>query len=399
MPKINAPLTDKLIKSLKPKEKEYKKSDGKNLYLFVTPIGRKYFAFEFKSPITQKIRRMALGEYPTLSLAEARERKMELLKQIASGDDPLIIKTSSDTTLKSIAMEWLNIKATKVAKTTLDKQIIRLERHLFPFLGSKEINDITKADIISILRKIEKTGHFETMNRIYMLCSQIWRYAVGVDKVSHNIISDINYQYTFKSGKVKNFSTLTSHDDIKRLLIAVNNYNGDIKTKFALKLAIYTAVRPFNIRSARWDEFDFENGIWQISSEKMKMRETFTLPLSKQAIKLLNEYKSNTLPNDFLFPSIKNGKFMSENTLNLALRRMGFSKDEIVSHGFRAMFSTITNENAHIHGFSPDVIERCLAHKEKDKIREAYNRANYMPLMRGLMQWWADWLNNLECFE
>lgn len=396
MPKINPPLTDKAIKGLKPSNKKYKKSDGKNLYIFVEPSGRKFFAFEYKSPITAKIRRIVLGEYPILSLATARERKIELLKQIEDGIDPKNQKDEIVLNFKDVALEWMEIKASNVNKTTYDKELLRLEKHVFPYLGNRDITSIGALDIIDVLKKIEKSGIYETTNRVFMLLSQIYKYAVSTQKAKHNIIADINYQYTFKAAKVRNFPTLTKPDEIKGLLLGIDSYQGDIKTKVALKFAIYTAARPFNVRTARWDEINLKDQIWQISSQKMKMREYFEIPLSRQAIKLLNEYQEFAPKSNFLFPSVKSSvRCMSENTLNGALRRLGYTKDEIVSHGFRAMFSTVANENAHIHGFSVDVIERCLAHKEKNKVRDAYNRASYLSQMRRLMQWWADYLDQL----
>lgn len=397
MPKINAPLSDTAIKALKPKDKIYKKSDGKNLFIFVEPSGRKFFAFEYKSPVTNKIRRIALGNYPDLSLANARVKRQELMAGIIDGNDPIISKNSHKNTLNEVALKWLEIKSATIVQSYYKKQIITFKKHVSPYLGNYPINEIKATQVIDMLKIIEKNGNFETIKRVFMLLNQIYKYALTYQLTAHNIIADINFKYAFKSAKVKNYPTITDENEIRNLLIAINEYNGELKTKVALKLAIYTAMRPFNIRHASWDEFDLEAKIWSVKALKMKMKEAFVLPLSDSVVRMLKEYKQMSLNDSgYLFCSaLSKDRAMSENTLNTALRRLGYSKDEIVSHGFRAMFSTIANEKRDEHKQSIDIIERCLAHKDKDKVRAAYNRATNLIQMRELMQWWADFLDGL----
>ena len=397
MPKINPPLTDTAIKALKPKDKIYKKSDGQNLFIFIEPGGRKFFALEYKSPLTQKMRRMALGNYPDLSLLAAREKRRELAAQILDGVDPLVSKRSEKSTLNEIAAKWLDIKSANISPGYLKKQNLIFNKHVAPYLGDRPLEGIKAAEIIDVLKIIEKAGNLETIKRVFILLNQIFRYAVTYEITSHNIVADINFKYAFKTAKPKNFPTITDENEMRALLAAVDGYSGDIKTKVALKLAIYTAVRPFNVRAAQWDEFDLSAKIWTIKADKMKMKEAFRLPLADAVVKLPKDYvKICGSADGYLFPSaLAKSRPMSENTLNTALRRMGYGKDEIVSHGFRAMFSTIANEKRSEHGLHADIIERCLAHKDKDKVREAYNRAENLADMRRLMQWWAEFLDGL----
>lgn len=395
MPKIPKPLSDMEIRALKPKDKIYKKCDGRGLYVFINPDGRKYFALEYKSPIDQKIKRINLGDYPRYTLAMARDERFKMDQKIRDGID-IKIKTKRDeeANFKAIAQKWLDIKSTSVSQDTIEKSARRLERYIYPYFENLDIRDISVDDVIGVLKKVEEAGALETTKRVYSLLNQIWKSAYNI--APSNIIANINYKFTFKKAKDRNFATLTKKADIKALWQGCDEYNGDVRTKYALKLAILTALRPFNIRSMRWEYIDFEREIIKIPATDMKMRDEFTLPLSKQAANLLREYQGLRLGKIYLFSSLQSeDRYMSENTLNVALRRMGFSKDEIVSHGFRAMFSTICNEYIDEHGLNFDIIEKCLAHKGNNKIRNTYNHAGNLTQMRKLMQWWADFLDKL----
>lgn len=395
MPKIPKPLSDMEIRALKPKDKIYKKCDGRGLYVFINPDGRKYFALEYKSPIDQKIKRINLGDYPRYTLAMARDERFKMDQKIRDGID-IKIKTKRDeeANFKAIAQKWLDIKSTSVSQDTIEKGTRRLERYIYPYFENLDIRDISADDVIGVLKKVEDMGTLETTKRIYSLLNQIWKSAYNI--APNNIIANINYKFTFKKAKERNFATLTRKADIKALWQGCDEYNGDVRTKYALKLAILTALRPFNIRSMRWEYIDFDRETLKIPAGDMKMRDEFTLPLSKQAVNLLREYQGLRLGQIYLFSALQSeDRYMSENTLNVALRRMGFSKDEIVSHGFRAMFSTICNEYIDEHGLNFDIIEKCLAHKGTNKIRNTYNHAGNLTQMRKLMQWWADFLDSL----
>ena len=398
MPKINPPLSDAAIKALKPKDKTYKKSDGQNLFIFIEPAGRKFFALEYKSPLTLKMRRMALGNYPLLTLAKARELKTELLRLVKDGIDPIVAKNGdASRNFERLAMEWIDKKSKIIKEVTTQIQIRNVQKYLFPYLGKRDISGICATEIIEILRKVEDGGRLSVVKKLFQFCAQLWRYAVANGKAPHNIMSDIDFKYTFKAEKKQNYPSLTKDSDLSALVFAVNEYSGEYKTKVALKLGLYSAARSFNIRAAQWSEFDFDKGLWSIDASKIKQeRRNFNLPISRQVKALLLEYRKFAPANDYLFfNNFSKTKYMSENTLNVALRRMGYTKDEIVFHGFRSSFSTICNENTHIHGYSEAIIEKCLAHKDANSVRAAYNRAENLSQMRGLMQWWADYLDGL----
>ena len=395
MPKIPKPLTDMEIRSLKAKDKIYKKSDGKGLYIFINPDGRKYFAIEYKSPIDKKIKRINLGDYPKFTLAMARDERFKIEQKTREGIDvKATAQKDEQANFKAIAQKWINIKSASVAKQTITRDIRLLEAHIYPYFGELDIRCISVDDVIVVLKRVENSGLLDNTRRLYSFLNQIWQSAYNI--TPNNIIASINYKFTFKKAKEKNYATLTRKSDIKALWQSCDEYKGDIRTKYALKLAILTALRPFNIRSMRWDYIDFDREIIKIPADDMKMRAEFTLPLSRQAMEILTEFKRLNLGEIYLFTSLQSkDRYMSENTLNVALRRMGFSKDEIVSHGFRAMFSTICNEYIDEHGLNFDIIEKCLAHKGTNKIRNTYNHAGNLTQMRKLMQWWADFLDSL----
>lgn len=395
MPRISKPLTDKEIKLLKPKEKIYKKGDGGGLYIFIEPSGRKYFALEYKSPIDKKIKRTNLGVYPEFTLAMAREERFKTQNKVRDGVDIKLEKiVDENSNFESLALRWLDIKAASVSADYIEKQKQLLNLHIFPKLRNKDIRSITTFEIIDVLKKVEKHGKYETVSRLFMLLNQIYKSAFFI---TPNIMQNINYRYTFKTSKKVHYPAFTKLEDIKRLMISINEYSGDIKTKFALKFIMLTALRPYNVRHASWSEINFKDETMEIGIEKMKTKEPFCLPLAKQSIELLKELENYKFQGEYIFPSYTSKtRVMSENTLNTALRRMGYSKDEMVSHGFRSIFSTIANENTHLHGQHYDVIERCLAHKERNEVRASYNRANYINQMRILIQWWADFLDNLD---
>lgn len=397
MPKINPPLTDAAIKKLKPKDKIYKKSDGQNLFIFIEPGGRKFFALEYKSPLTLKMRRMALGNYPLLTLAKARELRTDFLRQVNDGVDPINAKISDDSrNFERLAMEWIGKKSEIIKEWTVQNQTRNAQKYLFPYLGKRDISGIAAAEITEVLRKVEDGGSLSVVKKLFQFCGQLWRYAVASGKAPHNIIADIDFKYTFKAKKQQNYPALTADSDLRALVLAIDEYGGEHKTKVALKLGLYTAARSFNIRAAQWSEFDFDKEIWSIEAGKMKQDEVFKLPMSRQVKALLLEYRKFAGRSDYLFfNNFSKTKYMSENTLNVALRRMGYTKDEIVFHGFRSSFSTVCNENTHIHGYSEAIIEKCLAHKDANSVRAAYNRAANLSHMKGLMQWWADYLDGL----
>ncbi|MDR0579119.1 MAG: tyrosine-type recombinase/integrase [Campylobacteraceae bacterium] len=395
MPKISKPLSDKEIRALKPKDKVYRKSDGGNLFITINPAGRKYFEVEYKSPLINKIRRFTIGEYPTVSLKEAREKRDNIKKQLLQDIDPLI--ESKTKIFQDVANEWWVVKKSRITPEYFKRQCRYVEMYIYPFFKDKEIDKVTINDVMRAMESLQKRGVYETQKRTFLMTREIFAFAFQRGYVASNIMSSIDYSKNFILPNKKNYSTLTSVKDIKGLLLSIQEYQGGFLVKYALLLSIYTAQRPFNIRSAEWDEFDLEKALWTIPAQKMKMREKHIVPLSSQTIRIVKELKSFGVRGKYLFPSARSdGRQMSDNAINSALRRMGYTKDEIVAHGFRAMFSTICNEHRDEHGLTYDIIELCLAHKERNTIRSAYNHALNLKERTKLMQWWSDFLDRIK---
>lgn len=376
------PMTDKELKSLKPTDKIYRKSCSYcGLMVRVMPSGNKYFEFENKA---NKIR-LAIGEYGDISLNRAKEIAFDMLSRLKSGEN----LKNSGVTFGDLADRLLEIKSATLAPSSIKRDRILLQKP--KKLLNMDISKITTLDIIEAIKEFENGS--DTPKRLFNLISQVYKSA---NHITRNITTDINYKYTFKSVSKQNYPTLTKDRDIKALMIAIDEYNGYIATKYALKLAIYSAVRPFNARSAHWDEIDLKSKIWTIPANKMKMKREFELPLSTSLVRILNEYKELQGWGGYLFKSLKSDlRPISENTLNTALRRMGYTKDELVSHGFRAMFSTLAHENLEAHKQSSEIIERCLAHQDKNSVRAVYNRSKQIEYMRKVMQWWGEYLDRL----
>jgi integrase len=411
MPRKVVPLTDKAIKNAKSREKEYKLFDGGGLYLSIEPNGSK--GWRLKYLIDGKEKRISLGVYDTVTLSEARIERDRLKKLIRENIDPSMLRKNEkaevikqaaitqaeiENTFEKIALEYLERVRSAHAENTHVLKKARLTNHVFPFIGSNDIATITRMQLLEVIHRIEERGNLETARKILNVCGQIWQYAVTVGKIPHNIIADIDKRFALKAKVERHFPTITEPKAIGILLKSVDDYHGEFTVKCALKLAIYTASRPYNIRFAEWDEFDLEKNEWNIPAEKMKMNRPHTVPITPQIRSVLNDITPHTKHKSrYLFPSLNtNIKPISENTLNQALRRIGYSKEEIVSHGLRAMFSTIAHENISIHGFHSDVIERCLAHIESNKVKDAYNRAEYKDERKGLMAWYNNYLDSLK---
>lgn len=396
MPKLNAPLNDSLIKALKPKDKIYKKSDGENLYIFIKPNGVKVFQFEYKSPLTNKIRRYAIGNYPLISLKEAREIKFELQKMLKNKQDPLENNRNNNfISFENVCKEWIKRKKNSGLSKAYMQDIEGYFNRLFlPNFGQKDIKKITKQDIFDSLVDYEDRGCYEAIRKSLGQLSECFRYAMLKDYVEYDITSKIDRKTLIIKRKIEHYPILFLDNEIKALLYNMLNYNGDTRTKVAGFFSILTAQRPGNCRHAKWSDFYFEEKIWKIPSSNMKSRQIHLVHLSQQVVDLLENYrKVFKFNSDFLFPSlITNLKPISENTIRGMLRRLGYTNEELVPHGFRGMFSTICNEFRDIHQVSEDVIELCLSHVERNQIRAAYNHAQNLRQREKIMQWWADYL-------
>lgn len=392
-------LTAIKIKAAKPEEKAYKLMDGAGLYLLVNKSGRKYWRYNYR--FKGKHKTLSIGLYPDISLKEARELHHDAKKLLSEGIDPsqqrkiekaLKVEQAANS-FEAIALEWIEKKRLIWAKTHTENVAGRLRNHAFPQIGSRPIVDINAPELLAMLRPIELVGHYETAHRVRAVCSQVFRYAIVTGRAERDPAADLIGALT--AVKPKNFAALTDPKEIGGLLRAINDYKGDFVTKCALRLAPLVFVRPGELRHAEWSEIDLDKKEWLIPADKMKMNADHIVPLSDQAISVLKEIfeVTGTGVGKYVFSSVRTRlRPMSENTVNAALRRMGFTREEMTGHGFRAMASTLLNEQ----GFKQDWIEMQLAHAERNKVRAAYNRAKYLPQRAEMMQKWADYLDKLR---
>lgn len=404
MPKIVKPLSDTEIKKAKTKDKNYKLSDGHGLYLLVQSNGTKLFRFDFA--FEKKRNTISFGTYPETSLKEAREKREIAREQLRNGINPSIKKSIQEITLKptfkEICERWLDIVKSDWEDITYKKNLCIIENNAYPYIGNKSFDEIERTDILNIIEKMQNRGITVISNKLLGYFNRIWKYAVTYNIVEHNIIADIDKKQILKNINTnKHYPAITNEKEIKQLLIDINNYGkdfrADISTVYALKLAPFLALRPYNLRFLEWSEINFEKQYIEIPSAKMKTKKDFVLPLSTHALTLVNEIKLYSYDiSKYVFPSqVSNSKPISDNTLSLALKRLGY-KDRMVPHGFRAIFSTIAHEKISEHGLTSDIIESCLAHEEKNRVKAAYNRESkmkYFDEKKELFQWWSNWLN------
>lgn len=384
-------LTDPKIKAAKPRQKPYKLTDGRGLHLLVTPTGSRLWRFRYSHAGRESM--IALGAYPDVSLKLARDRCDDMRRAKESGTDPAALKRSAradqDNTFKGIAEEWLAKQ--QFEQATREKAEWTFRDLIFPYIGSRPVKQLTAPEILELLRRLEARGKHETAHRTRQRISQVIRYAIATGRAESDPTRDLRGALT--SIEVTSRAAITEPAKVGELLRAIDGYQGDPSTIAALKLAPLVFVRPGELRGAQWQEFDLGAAEWRIPRERMKMGETHIVPLSTQAVDTLRALHPLTGNGKYLFPSLRTRERpISENTLNAALRRMGFTQDEMTAHGFRALASTLLNEQ----GFPPDVIELQLAHQERNKVRAAYNRAQRLAERRQMMQAWANYLDGLK---
>jgi len=396
MPKRIAPLTDTKVRTTKPTEKPQKLFDGGGLFLLVTPTGGRLWRFKYRFGGSEKL--LSVGTYPETSLAEARQRRDQASALLAKGIDPSETKKAQKAagnqeteTFEIIAREWYAkfspSWATSHAKTT----IRRLELFIFPWLGARPVKTITAPELLAALRRIEAKGALETAHRVKQVCGQVFRYAIATGRAERDPSGDLRGAIPPASGK--HMATITDPKEIAGLLRSIDDYRGGIVTRCALQLAPLVFVRPGELRQAEWSEFNLETAEWRIPAEKMKAGTVHIVPLSRQAIDILREIHPLTGHGRYVFPSPRtDSRPMSSNAILSALRRMGYAKDEMSGHGFRSMASTLLNEQ----GWNRDAIERQLAHAEKNRVRAAYNYAEFIPERKKMMQAWADYLEGIK---
>jgi integrase len=384
------------IEHAKAGAKLYRLFDGEGLFIEITPTGAKRWRVKYF--LNGRERRLSLGIYPAVSLAQARERLKAVHGQVAEGTDPALAKAAAENlaaldatqTVEGIGREWYAKYSPAWADSHGSKVLRRLERYIFPWLGKTPIRGVQPLELLACLQRIEKQGRQETAKRTLQAFGRVMRYAVATGRAERDFTRDL--QGALAPVTKKRRATLLDPKAIGGLLAAIDGYDGSLVTRAALKLAPLVFVRPGELRQAEWSDFDFEKPEWRIPPERMKMRVTHLVPLARQAVVILEDLKPVTGRGKYVFPSeITYDRPMSNNTLNSALRRLGYQSHVITPHGFRAMASTLLNEQ----GWNRDAIERQLAHMEHNDVRAAYNYADYLVERRKMMQAWADYLNML----
>ena len=386
-------LSEVTIRAAKPRERPYKVYDEKGLYLLVKPGGGRLWRFKFVHGGVEKL--LSLGIYPDVPLKLARERRDEARKQVAAHVDPAlkrrVERSARAHIFSAVAEEWLQTKKDSLSESTWNRDRDQLVKLVGPYLGNRPIAEIEAPELLAVLKRLEKKGVLDTAHRVRAVCGRVFRYAIATGRATRDISADLKGALAPKG--TQSYAAITDPNKVGQLLRAIEDYDGQSTTQAALKLASYLFVRPGELRGAEWPEFDLERCEWRIPAERMKMREAHVVPLARQALEVLCELQTRTGEGRFVFPAIgKRDRPLSENTLNAALRRLGYSKDEMTAHGFRSIASTLLNEQ----GWHPDLIELQLAHKERNKVRAAYNRAQRLEERRKMMQAWADYVDGLR---
>ena len=392
------PLTDTAIRNAKPGPKPIRMFDGGGLYLEVAPSGGKWWRFKYR--FGGKEKRLSLGVYPDVGLKEARERRDEARKLLAGDIDPGENRKAKQAaqadraanSFEVVAREWFAKFGPTWSPSHGDRIIRRLERDIFPWIGGRPVADVTAPELLAVLRRIEGRGAVETAHRAQQNCGQVFRYAIATGRAQRDPSGDL--RGALQPVKEKHHAAITEPKAIGELLRAMDGYEGYFVTKCALRLAPLVFVRPGELRKAEWAEIDLDHAEWNIPAERMKMREPHLVPLSRQTVEILRELQALTGGGRYVFPGARtNGRPMSDNAIFAALRRMGYAKDEMSGHGFRAMARTILDEVLHVR---PDYIEHQLAHAVRDPNGRAYNRTAHLAERRKMMQQWADYLDGLK---
>lgn len=396
--RTTAPLTDPDIRNAKPREKPYKLADGGGLFLLVTVIGSKYWRMKYRYAGKEKL--LALGVYPDVTLKQVRQKREDARRQLADGIDPgeqrkseaRAKKIAAVNSFEAAAREWYEKQAHTWVKTHSNDVLRRLERNLFPHIGARPIAEIDAPELLAAIRKIEARGAYDLAHRVLAVCGQVFRYGIATGRCTRDISSDLRGALTPHKGSHQAAVRPEEFPDLLRSIETYDKTIGDTQTRLALQLLAATFVRTSELIGAVWEEFDTEAGLWVIPASRMKMKTEHIVPLSRQALTILEQLRAIGNGSRFVFPGRNRDKPISNNTLLYALYRLGY-KGAMTGHGFRAVASTIMNESGL---FRPDVIERQLAHCERDEVRGAYNRAEYLPERRKLMQWWADHLASIQ---
>ena len=392
-------LTDTQIRQAKPREKAYRLSDARGLYLEVTTAGSKCWRLKYR--FAGKEKRLSMGMYPRVTLKDARKACDVAKDQLEQGIDPSQAKkakkvelaTAQANNFEAIALEWHKQQSAKWSESYTAKVLRAIERDLFPYIGTLPLDQISPPQLLAVFKRIESRGATESAHRVKQIAGQVYRYAVATGRAQRDITPDL--KGALATHQTKHFPAITEPEKVGKLLCLIDGYEGTSTVRAAMKLAPLVFVRPKELRQAEWPEIDFEKAEWRIPAEKMKMGVDHIVPLSRQALEILEEQRLLTGHwNGYVFPSARSPRrAMSDNAILSAFRTMGISKDEMTGHGFRAMARTLLDE---VLGERVELIEHQLAHAVKDTLGRAYNRTTHLPQRREMMQRWADYLEGLR---
>ncbi|MEI7201085.1 MULTISPECIES: tyrosine-type recombinase/integrase [Pectobacterium] len=389
------PLNARQIETAKPQDKEYKLTDGAGLYLLIKPNGAKYWRLKYR--VAGKEKKLSIGVYPDISLAEARLKREEARKIVASGGDPSeqkqverqAKKINIDNTFKAIALEWHEYKRPNWSKGYAEDLMEAFENDIFPDIGKRPVAEIKPLEMLTSLRKLEKRGVLDKLRKIRQACNQVFRYAIVTGRAENNPASEL--ASALPPPKATHYPHLLP-DELPDFLRALSTYSGSKVTQLATRILMLTGVRTIELRQAEWKEFDFEKGLWEVPKERMKMRRPHLVPLSNQVIDALQQLYAVTGRYNLVFPGRNDiTKPMSEASINQVLKRIGYH-GKATGHGFRHTMSTILHEQ----GYNTSWIELQLAHVDKNTIRGTYNHAQYLEQRRGMLQWYGDFIDGLE---
>lgn len=391
MAKLTKPLTNTEVSQAKPKDKEYNLSDGQGLSLRVKPNGSKIWLFNYYHPHTNKRNNISFGTYPLIALKQAREYRDNAKALLANKIDPkshresvkLQLQQEHKNTLLNVAADWFAVKKPTITAAYAEDVIRSLEKHVFPAMGQTPITMVNAVEAIRVLKPLAAAGSLETVKRLCQRLNEIMTFSVNTGVVSHNPLAGISKAF---EAPIKINMPSLKPEDLPTLMQALSTASIKIVTRCLIEWQLHTMVRPGEAAGTRWDEIDLVNKLWTIPPARMKKKREHVVPLTDQAIQLLILIKPISGHREYVFPGDRNPRtHMNESTANMALKRMGFDK-KLVAHGLRSLASTTLNEQGH----DPDVIESALAHVDKNTVRSAYNRADYLKRREKLMCWWSD---------
>lgn len=389
------PLTDLEIRRAKPEAKPYTKNDGNGLSLLVEPNGSKGWRYRYR--FDGKAKMLSLGTYPTVSLTEARQKRDDAKKLVAADINPSEVRREAKlakqgrlgNTFEVIAREWYQKRVDRWSESYGEEMMKTFESDVFPYIGHRPILDIKAMELMSVLEKLSERGATEKLRKVRQRCGEVWKYAIVTGRAKENPAA--NLDSAFAPHKKEHYAFLT-FDELPEFFRSLNTYSGSILVKLAMRLQVLTGLRPGELRQGEWSEIDFENRLWEIPLTRMKKRRPHCVPLSDQALTILEQLKLITGDFRFIFPGrVQNSKPMSDMAMNVLIRRLGYG-GRVTGHGFRHTMSTILHEK----GYNTAWIETQLAHVDKNSIRGTYNHAQYLEGRRKMLQWYADYIDNLE---